>query len=123
MSVRNENRVEVHPDNEIVSVYSGRMTKNLAIMVVAAAMLLSSCGIYARWPKKAEPDQTIIGEEATTFGKPRIREAKEMVSWRPPKGHHFENMGSCSFRPGDDGKKVRVCIWKVVEDEGDAGPE
>jgi hypothetical protein len=75
-----------------------------------------------RIPRKAEPGQSVFGEgRETVFGADRVYEEKEFVTWRAPRGYHFENRGSCSNRVGDDGGRIRVCIWKVVEDQGDGG--
>ena len=92
--------------------------RGLLIMLLSA-LLLCSCGLYVRWPKKAKPDQRVWGESVENVsGKTRIHDERDMISWRAPDGHRWEQeVGSCTGKTRDDMSTGRVCSWKVVEDE------
>jgi hypothetical protein len=80
-------------------------------------LFVCSCGLYFRFPKKAQPDQSVLGErrELKTGGI-RVHNEKDSISWRAPKGYHFEEIGTCVTKMRDAGKRSRVCTWKVVKD-------
>ena len=94
------------------------MKKRILVLLTAAA-LSSSCGLYFRFPKRAEPGQSVYGErhELKTGGI-RIHDEKDNISWRAPEGYHFEEIGTCVTKMRDGGRQSRVCSWKV-EKTGD----
>lgn len=83
-------------------------------------LLTCSCGLYFRFPKKAEPDQSVYGErrELKTGGV-RILDEKDNISWRAPDGYRFLEIGTCVTKKRDGGRQSRVCTWKVEKTGGE----
>jgi len=92
------------------------MTRALT-SIALIGFLLCGCGVYGHLPKKAKPNQTVWGERTKNdVGLDRIYDEKKLISWRVPKGHHWEKQGSCMNKMRD-GYVARVCSWKAVPGE------